>query len=81
VVAALVLLGAAAPAVHGAERLRVTPDGRWLERADGTPFFYLGDTAWLLLQRLNGDETERYLVDRAANGRWNRITSCGCIVS
>ena len=67
-VAALVLLGAAAPAVHGAERLRVTPDGRWLERADGTPFFYLGDTAWLLLQRLNGDETERYLVDRAAKG-------------
>jgi hypothetical protein len=49
VVAALALLGAAAPAVHGAERLRVTPDGRWLERADGTPFFYLGDTAWLLL--------------------------------
>jgi hypothetical protein len=68
VVAALALLGTAAPAAHGAERIRVTPDGRWLERADGTPFFYLGDTAWLLLQRLNGDETERYLVNRAAKG-------------
>jgi hypothetical protein len=67
-IAALVLLGAAAPAARGAERLRVTTNGRWLERADGTPFFYLGDTAWLLLQRLDGRETERYLVDRAAKG-------------
>jgi glycerophosphoryl diester phosphodiesterase len=50
------------------QRLRVTGDGRWLERADGTPFFYLGDTAWLLLQRLDPAETERYLSNRAAKG-------------
>ncbi len=64
---ALALTCAAAPAARAAERLRVT-DGRWLERADGTPFFYLGDTAWMLLQRLDGDETERYLTNRAGKG-------------
>lgn len=51
-----------------AERLRVTESGRYLERADGAPFFYLGDTAWLLLQRLDSAETERYLADRAEKG-------------
>ena len=29
---------------HGA--IRVAADGRYLEHADGTPFFWLGDTAW-----------------------------------
>ena len=61
---ALTCVGAAARA---AEPLRVR-DGRWLERADGTPFFYLGDTAWMLLQRLDGEETERYLRNRAEKG-------------
>jgi hypothetical protein len=46
----------------------VTSDGRWLERTDGTPFFYLGDTAWMLLQQLDAEETERYLTDRAEKG-------------
>jgi hypothetical protein len=64
---ALALTCAAPPAARAAERLRVT-DGRWLERADGTPFFYLGDTAWMLLQRLDGEETERYLRNRADKG-------------
>ena len=31
-------------AKHGA--IRVAPDGRYLVHDDGTPFFYLGDTAW-----------------------------------
>ena len=26
--------------------IRVAPDGRYLAHDDGTPFFYLGDTAW-----------------------------------
>src|ERR1041385_289873 len=29
---------------HGA--VRVSTDGRYLEHADGTPFFWLGDTVW-----------------------------------
>ncbi len=30
-------------------RLKVSPNGRYLTRADGTPFFWLGDTAWELV--------------------------------
>lgn len=62
------VLSLAASAAPAAERLQVTADGRWLERADGTPFFYLGDTAWMLLQQLNLEETGRYLTDRAEKG-------------
>lgn len=32
---------------------------------DGSPFFFLGDTAWMLFQRLNAEETVEYLEDRA----------------
>ncbi len=49
-------------------RLRVSENGRYLERADGTPFFYLGDTAWELFHRLNREEADRYLADRARKG-------------
>ena len=31
--------------------LQVAPNGRYLQHADGTPFLYLGDTAWQLLSR------------------------------
>jgi hypothetical protein len=48
--------------------LRVSENGRYLERADGSPFFWLGDTAWELFHRLNREEAERYLSDRAAKG-------------
>jgi hypothetical protein len=46
----------------GSSPLRVAPSGRTLERADGTPFFYLGDTAWALFNRLDREEATRYLV-------------------
>lgn len=35
---------------------------------DGHPFFYLADTAWTLFQRLNEQETDEYLLDRAEKG-------------
>jgi len=56
----------AAPADHG--RLRVTADHRYLEYADGTPFFYLGDTAWCLFSRASRADADRYLANRAAKG-------------
>ncbi len=49
-------------------RLRVAANHRFLEREDGTPFFYLGDTAWELIHRLNREEADRYLADRASKG-------------
>jgi hypothetical protein len=55
--------------VHGAVGvLKVSPNKRFLVQADGTPFFYLGDTAWELFHRLNREDTERYLENRRAKG-------------
>ncbi|HEV2107743.1 MAG TPA: glycoside hydrolase family 140 protein [Thermomicrobiales bacterium] len=48
--------------------IRVNNDRRYLEHADGTPFFYLADTAWALFQRLDRGEAARYLQDRADKG-------------
>jgi hypothetical protein len=49
-------------------KLKVSPNGRYFVTQDGKPFFYLGDTAWLLFQRLNRKEVEEYLEDRASKG-------------
>jgi hypothetical protein len=48
--------------------LQVAPGGRYLQYADGRPFFWLGDTAWLLFKRLNREEAEIYLEDRRSKG-------------
>lgn len=49
-------------------RLKVSDNKRFLVTADGRPFFYLGDTAWELFHRLNREQSEKYLKDRAAKG-------------
>ena len=49
-------------------RLRVSPNGRHFVDQEGQPFFYLGDTVWTLLKRLNRQEVEDYLRNRAAKG-------------
>ncbi|MGC4044314.1 MAG: glycoside hydrolase family 140 protein [Armatimonas sp.] len=48
--------------------LRVSADGRSLLKADGTPFFYLADTAWELFHRLDRKQADRYLATRARQG-------------
>ncbi|WP_027302807.1 glycoside hydrolase family 140 protein [Rudanella lutea] len=48
--------------------LRVSDNSRYLVHRDGTPFFWLGDTAWELFHRLNRDEAERYFKRRAEQG-------------
>ena len=48
--------------------LRVSDNKRFLVQADGTPFFYMGDTAWELFHRLNCEEADRYLKRRAEQG-------------
>ena len=48
--------------------LRVSDNKRFLINADGSPFFYLGDTAWELFHRLDREQADRYLTDRAAKG-------------
>jgi hypothetical protein len=49
-------------------KLKVSDNKRFLVFEDGTPFFYLGDTAWELFHRLNKEETEKYLENRRAKG-------------
>lgn len=51
-----------------AARLKISPNHRFLIQQDGSPFFYLGDTAWELFHRLNREEAERYLENRARKG-------------
>lgn len=46
----------------------MSDNGRFLVFDDGTPFFYLGDTAWELFHRLTREEAERYLENRRKKG-------------
>lgn len=51
-----------------AQILHVSQNGRHLVQQDGKPFFYLGDTAWELFHRLNREEADLYLTNRAKKG-------------
>jgi hypothetical protein len=66
-------LPASAPWASGP--LRVSPDGRYFQQADGTPFFWLGDTAWLITQKLNREEVKIYFENRRAKG-FNVVQCC-----
>lgn len=46
--------------------IRVSANHRHLERADGSPFFWLGDTAWELFHLLDREEADFYLRTRAS---------------
>lgn len=46
------------------QKLKVDPQGRFLIKEDGTPFFWLGDTAWFL-PKLSDQDVIFYLSDRA----------------
>ncbi len=49
-------------------RLTISPSRRYLAKEDGTPFFWLGDTAWELFHKLSLEEAELYLLSRARLG-------------
>jgi hypothetical protein len=49
-------------------KLKVSPNGRYFVDQHGKPFFYLGDTIWLIFQRFNKEEADEYLKDRAVKG-------------
>jgi hypothetical protein len=50
--------------------LTVSTNRRFLTFDDGTPFFYVADTAWELFHRLTREEAEEYRVTRAADGTY-----------
>lgn len=47
-------------------KLCVAPEGRWLQNGQ-RPFFWLGDTAWLMFKRLNLSQIDDYLENRRQN--------------
>jgi hypothetical protein len=49
-------------------RLIVSDNQRFLVFEDGTPFFWLGDTAWELFHRLDREQANQYLSNRASLG-------------
>ena len=48
--------------------LEVSDNHRFLQDENGDPFFWLGDTGWLLFSKLNRKEAEKYLYDRTDKG-------------
>lgn len=59
-------ISAKKPWNHGP--LRVSDNNRFLCHTDGKPFFWLGDTGWLLPERLDRDEAAYYLKRTAQDG-------------
>jgi hypothetical protein len=50
------------------QRLRISDNRRYLVREDGSPFLWIGDTAWHMVDTLTRDEVDLYLDHRAAHG-------------
>lgn len=50
------------------EKLRISDNGRYFVKADGTPFIWLADTAWTVPSRLKWDDVLYYMNTRKAQG-------------
>lgn len=48
--------------------LKVSENNRFLMTENGDPFFWLGDTGWLLFSKLNREEAGRYFDNRRQKG-------------
>jgi hypothetical protein len=48
--------------------LRISENRRYLTTENGEPFFWLGDTGWLLFTKLTREEAEKYFEDRRQKG-------------
>jgi hypothetical protein len=49
-------------------QLEVSENDRFLQHENGKPFFWLGDTGWLMFAKLNRDEVRTYIEDRQQKG-------------
>lgn len=49
-------------------KLKVSANGRYFVDEKGVPFFWLGDTGWLLFSKLTREEAEQFLEDRRKKG-------------
>lgn len=48
--------------------LKISENGHFFAGQDGKPFFWLGDTGWLLFSKLRREEAVQYLDNRAEKG-------------
>jgi hypothetical protein len=63
------VLGAAGPGFSAPlQPIKVSENGRFFVKADGAPFFWLGDTAWSIFNHPKPEDVDLYLNDRAAKG-------------
>ncbi len=68
ILSSLLLMAGPALAAGPLPVIKVSPNGRYFVKADGTPFFWLGDTAWGIFNHPTPEEVDLYLDDRAAKG-------------
>lgn len=53
---------------HELLHLKLSENNRYFQKENGDPFFWLGDTGWLLFSKLDRKDAEIYLEDRAKKG-------------
>lgn len=58
--------------------LKVSNNRRYLTHADGTPFLWIADTAWLAYLRATDEEWAAYVEDRQRRGFSVVVISCTC---
>ena len=51
---------------HG--KLEVSANEHYMQHSDGTPFLWIGDTGWGMIQQLTREEVDQYLDNRQALG-------------
>lgn len=61
--------------------LGISANRRYLAHADGTPFLWIGDTAWLAYVRATDAEWNRYVEDRSRRGFSVLVTSVSVTAS
>jgi hypothetical protein len=49
-------------------KLIVSENRRFLSTENGDPFFWLGDTGWMLFEKLSREEAGKYFIDRKQKG-------------
>lgn len=66
----ILLLSACNQEKHGnlTGKLEISDNHRYIMNEDGSPFFWLGDTGWLLFIKLNREEAEDYFKNRRLKG-------------
>ncbi len=58
-----------------AQKLKVSENNRFIVQEDGTPFFWMADTAWELFHRCSKADAVKYLTKRADQG-FNVVQAC-----